>query len=199
MENFNVKVRTEKGKNANYRLRQSGYVPAVLYSNGTSEAVQFEYKEFFKAFGKNISLSKIFDVNVDGANSAKAYIKDYQVDPVTSELLHVDFFKVDDAQKVRTKVAVKLVGTAKGIKVGGIIQKGDRTIGLECAASILPEVVEIDVTELMPGQSIRAKDVVLAEGVRLTTNQYSTLVSLNTTRMSSAEEGEESEEEAATE
>jgi len=196
MENVNLKVRSEKGKNANFRLRQAGNIPAVMYSNGTSEAVQFNFKEFYQVFGSNISLSKVFNVNIDGsegANTAKALVKDYQIDPVTSELLHVDFFKVEENQVVKTKVAVKLVGVPKGIKIGGVVQKGERFVGLECVSELLPEIVEVDITELNPGDSIRAQDIKLADGIKLTSNKFSTIVSVNITRKSQEEDGSEEE------
>jgi len=188
--------RSEFGKNVVRRLRKEGYVPAVVYSHGNSVTIKFKEKEFFKLFRGNISESVIFELSVAGQDEeSMAFVKDYQLDPVTDSLTHVDFFKVTKGEKIQTTVPIEVVGVAKGIKLGGVVDISEREIEVECLPKDLPEKIVVDITELLVDDSIHAKDVELGEGVVLKSNPEGVIAACNPPKaVVEEEELEETEE-----
>lgn len=158
----NAEIRKEFGKNANNRLRMRGYIPAVMYSHGKTENLQILQKDFFKVFKGHISESVLFDVNIiDNQSNPRhqVFVKDYQINPVTDEVIHLDLFKITEGEKIHTRVAVELTGTAKGVRQGGILEFVERELEIECLPTEIPEKVTLDVTNLEIGDSIHIKDI----------------------------------------
>jgi large subunit ribosomal protein L25 len=193
-KSLTIEPRTSFGKNASYRVRKSGFIPGVLYSHGECEQIQIPQKDFFKLFKGKISESVIFDIH----NTSKkddtekmAYVKDYQMDPLTGEILHIDLFKVTKGEKIHTHVPVIFIGTAKGTKLGGILEVDMREIEVECLPKDLPEKIEIDVTEMMVGDSIHVKNIVVGEGVKIMSNLESSVVSVHVPKVVVEEKVEE--------
>jgi large subunit ribosomal protein L25 len=189
-KSLTIEPRTDLGKNASYRVRKSGFIPGVIYSHGECEKIQIPRKDFFKLFKGKISESVIFDIHTKekGDTEKMAYVKDYQMDPLTGEILHIDLFKVTKDEKIHTHVPVEFIGTAKGTKLGGILEVDMREIEVECLPKDLPEKVQIDVTELMVGDSIHVKDIVLAEGVKIMSNPEASVASVHVPKIVVVEE-----------
>jgi large subunit ribosomal protein L25 len=159
---INAEMRPERGKNATYRLRREGFIPAVIYSHGVSEAIKIKKNDFFNIFKGQITESSLIDVTItdkkdDGHH--QVFVKDYQVDPITDELIHVDFFKVTVGEKIHTKVSVEIVGKSEGEKRGGILEVIERELEIECLPRDMPEKIEIDVTKINIGDSIHIEDI----------------------------------------
>lgn len=192
-----AELRKEKGKNQAYRLRQSGFIPAVLYSHGKTEDLKISKAEFFKLFKGHISESVIFDINIsDKKEDAEhmAFVKDYQKNPVTGEILHLDFFKVTKGEKIHTTVALNIIGNAVGVKHGGILEISEREIAIECLPKDLKEKIDVDITNLDVGDSIHAIDLNIGEGIKLMINEDAIIASVVTPK-AVAEEAPEGEEE----
>jgi large subunit ribosomal protein L25 len=99
-------------------------------------------------------------LNLPGGGDARVLVKEYQLDPVTHQLLHADFYRVAMDRVIRVQVSVVAKGEPKGVKQqGGVLDIVHRQIEIECLPADIPNHIEIDVSELMVGQSIRAKDV----------------------------------------
>lgn len=180
---LNATVRTERGKNENRRLKDSGFIPAVIYSHGKAESIKVSKKEFSGLFTHGISESVIFDVVLADRNEElMAFVKDYQQNPMTGEILHLDLFKVTRGEKIHTQVHVELSGTPKGIKMGGVMEVGERMIDLRCLPTELPEKIKIDVASLEVGHSIHVKDLKLAAGIEILTSPETVLVSVHLPR-----------------
>jgi len=199
---LNAFVRPEKGKNNNRRTRNEGFIPAILYSHGESDSIKIPQKEFFDLFKGNISESIIFDLKIKDAENEKqmAFVKSYQMNPETDQVIHLDLFKVTAGELITTQVAIKIFGEPKGTKLGGVLEVTERFIEVECLPKDLPEIVEVDVTELMPGDSIHAKDIKIADSVNLLTSADAVIVALHTLRAAESDEegvGEAAEGEAA--
>lgn len=161
-QSVNAEIRKEFGKNANNRLRMKGYIPAVMYSHGKTENLQILQKDFFKVFKGHVSESVLFDVNIiDNQSNPRhqVFVKDYQINPVTDEVIHLDLFKITEGEKIHTRVAVELTGTAKGVRQGGILEFVERELEIECLPTEIPEKVTLDVTNLEIGDSIHIKDI----------------------------------------
>ncbi len=200
-KSLNVELRTEKGKNANRRLRDSGYIPAVLYSHGESESIKVDKKDFFTLFHGHISESVIFDLKYkDNADLKQmAFVKDYHLDPVSGEVLHLDFFKVTLGEIIHTNVPIEIIGTPVGLKMGGLLEVTERELEIECLPKDLPGKIEVDVTELDVGDSIHAEDLNIGDAVTLMCSGDTVIAAVHMAKVAKAAEGEEEAEEAAIE
>ena len=128
--NLTAQIRTETGKNCNNRLRVQGMIPVVMYSHGKSELLQVNKREFGSVFAKRISESVIVDLDVAGKEKCHIFVKDYQSDPVTDEVIHLDFYKITAGEKIKTTVPVEYKGTPIGVRAAGgevfRLRRGDR-------------------------------------------------------------------------
>ena len=107
-------------------------------------------------------------------------IKDLQRDPLTSRLRHVDFMRVDMTLKVRVKVPVRLVGTAIGVKgQGGVLDFAHREIELECLPSVIPAHIDVDITNLAVGDSVRFEQINLGPNVLITGDAHQVVCSIH--------------------
>ena len=106
-------------------------------------------------------------------------IKDIQRDPVTGRLRHVDFMRVDMTLKVRVKVPVRLVGTSVGVKtLGGVLDFAHREIEIECLPSLIPAHIDVDITNLTVGDSVRFEQIALMPNVIFTGDAHQVVCSV---------------------
>lgn len=163
---LNAEMRTEFGKNASHRLRSQGYIPAVMYSHGKSESLKILQKDFLKIFRGHVSESTLLDITITNRPDDKqhqVFIKEYQMNPVTDVVTHLDLFKITAGEKIHTNVPVVISGTSKGVRGGGILEFVERELEIECLPTEIPEKISIDVTNLEIGDSIHISDL-LKEG-----------------------------------
>jgi large subunit ribosomal protein L25 len=158
--------RETSGKNEARRTRRSGHVPAVLYGGtkddgartGTSIAV--DPKALLHILHSESGANTLITLKLDGAGDTRVLIKDYQLDPITHQLLHADFYRVAMDRAIRVTIPIVLKGEAKGVKQqGGLLEFVRREIEIECLPGDIPEGVEADVSELMLHQGIRVRDI----------------------------------------
>jgi len=171
MERITIQAyrRERTGKGAARSLRRKGELPAVIYRAGISEPIKVPGKEFLKLLKKTRGENILVNLQFPEGNRL-AVIKDYQIDPVTGELLHTDFQEVLLTEKIRVKVKVITTGTPKGVKEqGGILQHGLREIEIEALPDRIPGHIEVDVSSLSVGQSIHVSDLKLEEGIKVLT------------------------------
>ncbi|HPN11113.1 MAG TPA: 50S ribosomal protein L25, partial [Spirochaetota bacterium] len=116
------------------------------------------------------------------------YVKDYQADPMTGEILHLDLFRVTKDERIRTHVKIEFTGTAKGIKLGGILEVDMRELEVECLPMDLPEKIQINVTDLDIGDSIHVKDVNLGDAVKITSIPEASIASVHVPKVAAVEE-----------
>jgi large subunit ribosomal protein L25 len=164
--NLKAQSRTATGKNECNRIRSKGYIPAVMYSHGKTEALQISEHEFSKLFRGHISESVLINMDFEGAPGQNVIIKDYQLDPVSGRVLHLDFYKVTTGEKLHTVVPVIIKGTSKGERLGGIMEVLERELEIECLPTELPEKIEIDVTDLDLAHSIHIRDLPVSGSMR---------------------------------
>src|SRR3954453_20891483 len=178
-----VQPREETGKNANRRSRARGKIPAVVYGGGKeSVSIEVDRKTLVAMRNGHSGETPIFLLKL-GDKERHAMIRNTQVDPVSRQVIHIDFQRVLLDQKVRVAVPVELVGTAVGVKVeGGLIDFVTREVHIECLPADIPKHLEIDVTELHVGQHVAAKDIKLPAGVTLLDEPEKVLASLTHTK-----------------
>ncbi len=163
METFTIegKVREERGKNAARRTRRTGLIPAVLYG-GQKEPVSISVnaKQMARILRSETGHNTIFTVQVAGGKQERTMVKDWQVDPVSGSLLHVDLFRVAMDVRMRVKVPVHTFGEPQGVKVqGGIFEMVTREVEVECLPGDIPEEFKVDVSDLLIGKQLRAADL----------------------------------------
>jgi large subunit ribosomal protein L25 len=163
--------RKETGKNANRRLRDKGFIPAVIYSHGKAENIQIQAKDFSKLFQGKISESVLFDLKINDKDPQTAFVKDVQFNAVTDAIIHLDLYKITKGEKIQTHLPLEIIGTPKGIKLGGQLEIHDRVIDVECLPLDLPEKFIVDVSELMIDESIHAGDLKLGDSIKLISNR----------------------------
>ncbi|MFQ5701686.1 MAG: 50S ribosomal protein L25 [Acidobacteriota bacterium] len=173
----NLVIRTERreelGKNASRRLRSAGMVPAILYGGAKDPVpLMVHPTEVQQILRSGSGENALFGITISGKKvPGQCMIKEQQVDPVTERLVHADFMQVAMDRAVRVHVAVHSVGTARGVKLqGGILDHPLREIELECLPGNIPEGIEVDITDLDLGQSIRVGDLKFAELVKCLTD-----------------------------
>jgi len=163
METFTLEgiVREERGKNAARRTRLTGMVPAVLYGGRKdSMALAVNAKQVKKILRSETGHNTIFTVRVAEGAEEKAMMKDWQVDPLSGALLHVDLLRIDMDVRMRVRVPVHTFGEPQGVKMqGGVFEVVTREVELECLPGDIPEEFKVDVSGLMIGKQLRAGDV----------------------------------------
>ena len=158
--------RETRKKNEARRLRVSGYIPAVVYGGTGKEAVpvSVDPKTLLRILHSDSGVNTLIDLELEGGDSSQVLVKDFQLDPISSELLHVDFYRLAMDKAITVSVPVTLIGEAIGVKQeGGLLDFLNRDIQVECMPAEIPENVEVDVSELSIGDGVRVRDVV--EGV----------------------------------
>jgi large subunit ribosomal protein L25 len=148
------------GKNEARRTRRDGRVPAVLYGTGAPpQPIAVEPKPLLKILHSESGANTLISLKLDGADT-RVLVKEYQLDPITHQLLHADFYRIAMDRAIEVTIPVVIRGEAKGVKQqGGIVEFVRREIEIECLPGDIPEHIEIDVTELMLHQGIRLRDV----------------------------------------
>lgn len=192
-------LRTEVGKKATKAVRKEGLVPCNIY--GGKENLCFSAPE--KAFKSLVYTPdfKIAEINVAGATH-KVIVKDIQTHPVTDRILHIDFVELIDGQSLKAEIPIKLVGTSEGSKQGGALYQKIRRAKVKTTPENLIDAIEVDVTALNMGQSVRISDVIDIEGVEILTNPQTPIASVEVPRALrslAAEEAEAEEVEETTE
>lgn len=153
-------ARSSRGKNEARRLRSGGNVPAVLYGGkGQSVTVAVNAKQVAAILRSASGHNTLFQLNVAGRNEP-AILKDWQVDPLSGRLLHVDLQRVAMDVRMRVKVPVHTAGEPAGVKQqGGIFEVVTREVEIECLPGEIPAEFKVDVSPLMIGMHLRAGDL----------------------------------------
>ncbi|MEW6600754.1 MAG: 50S ribosomal protein L25 [Nitrospirota bacterium] len=176
MEKILVKAdkRPELGKGGARSLRRAGMIPAVVYSGGSSMPIKVHGKQMTKLIysgGGEHALITI-ELNEDGAKTSEhpVLVKDYQRDPVSEELLHVDFMEVSLEKVVKVTVRLDIVKQPAGIKMGGIMQHRLREVEVECLPTQIPDRLEVNAESIEIGHSLHVSDLQVPEGVKIVTD-----------------------------
>lgn len=164
-ETLNVQVRDAHGTRQSKRLRESGVVPAVLYGHGEKTlSLGIPAAEVSTALRHGSRL-----VELKGAVTEKAFIRDLQWDTYGLEVLHMDLTRVSEHERVKVVVAVDLKGEAVGVKEGGVIEHVLHEVQIECSASGIPDKLHVNVSGLKIGDALTAGEMTLPEGVKMLT------------------------------
>jgi large subunit ribosomal protein L25 len=207
-----VEERSERGKNANRRLRAQEKIPANVYGmNLDSYAVSVNPRRVEEILRTASGRNTIFKLSLGGRSSRAVMLREIQRDPLSEQLVHVDFVRVDETKVVTVKVPIQLVGTPLGVKnEGGVLDFVHRNVEVTCLPSAIPEHFDVDVSHLHTNQNVAVKDLVALPGVEIEEDPETIIAVVAEPRMeeepevaeevegeeaAAAEEGEEKAEE----
>ena len=183
------KKRTEVGKKASKLMRKEGMIPCNLYGeakgeNGLPEALAFMIP--MTELRKVVYTPHIYVINLDIEGEAHtAILKELQFHPVTDALLHADFYEINEEKDITIGIPVKLTGLAQGVRDGGRMNLSIRKINVIAKYKEIPEHLDVDVTELRIGKSIKVGDLHY-EGLEFATSKEVIVCSIKATRKSAA-------------
>ena len=165
---INASKRDTQGTGASRRLRRAGRVPGIIYG-GTQDAqsVDLNHKDLYFGLKNEAFHSSVLSLNLDGVKES-VLLRDFQMHPYKPLVLHIDFQRVDANQKIHMKVPLhfKNAELAPGVKLsGGVVSHIMTEAEVLCLPGLLPEFIEVDLSNLESGQTIHLSDLVLPEGV----------------------------------
>ena len=168
-ERINLKVVQREGRGSadSRRLRRQGLIPGVLYGRGkTPHAICIPERDLRRVLTGEGGLHVILDVVLDGQKTTHpSILKDYQQDVLTGRLAHIDLQEVRLDQPIQAQVVVELVGEAQGVTEGGVLSQVVREITVEALPLEVPERIELDVSDMEMGDTLRLADLQSREGV----------------------------------
>ncbi len=192
-----AKMRPDRRKGPARRTRQEGYIPGVVYGPETQPfGVAIEQREFHAAM-KAVEGTSIINLDVEGQKT-KVVIREIQRDPITSNVIHLDFHAISMNKPINVSVPIRFIGTPVGVKTdGGIMQVTMRELAVSCLPADIPEHVEVDVTDLHIGDSVHVQDLSIP-GTRIVSEPQRTVVVIAAPTVMKVEvTAEEEEAEAA--
>jgi large subunit ribosomal protein L25 len=164
-------ARTETGGGPSRRLRREGQVPGVVYqSGGPSIAFTLSDRELRRALLGDGGRTSVIDLRIGGAPARPVIFKEWQVNPVRGDILHVDFQEVDLTETFEAHVAIVLEGTPAGVREGGVLDHSLREVTVRALPDSLPDQIVHDVSDMNVGDAITVADLVAPAGSEIVTD-----------------------------
>jgi large subunit ribosomal protein L25 len=159
--------RADTGKNSARKMRATGRVPAVVYGHGEqTRMLSVDAHELELLFKRVHWENTIIHLTIAGERGdVRALVREVQAHPYRGTVLHVDFQQIHAGEKVTVQVPIRLIGTPPGVKLGGILMNTITDLEVRCLADRIPEVIEVDVSNLAIGDSVHLREITLPEGV----------------------------------
>ncbi len=197
-QKMKAELRDGTGKGVARKLRASGRVPAVLYGRGSNAvAISVDEKDLYHLLHTGAGGNVLVGLQVDGAEHL-ALPREIQRDAIRGSVYHVDFLEVSRDQTIAVDVPIHVVGESVGVKAGGVLEHHLWDLHVECLPGDVPDSIDIDVSALEVGQSVKVADVHAPEGVTILTAEDETVLSVVAPQLAAAlEELEAAEAEAA--
>ncbi len=165
-----VTRRETTGKEVAKKLRRDGKVPAVVYGGHREPvAITVDRKSVSELIQKSEhGIRSVFLLKMAGSDQQRhAMIKELTIDPISRRMTHIDFVRVVMDEKVKVTIPVHTVGTAKGVKEGGLLDFQVRELHVECLPNAIPDSIDVEITDLGGHDYYRVRDLKLPEGVRV--------------------------------
>ncbi len=160
MEKVVIEANERKTINKRSRntLRNEGKVPGVLYGS-RMEPIPIDVTRLEINPLVFTAKTNLISIKLDGHEEYECVIKDVQFDPVTDEVVHFDLIGLTRGEKIQLEVPIHLLGSAVGVKEGGLLQESMHKLNIECLPKDIPQSLELEVTELNIGDSIHVADL----------------------------------------
>lgn len=191
-----VRPRSEYGSAAARRLRREGFVPGILYGRHDPASFSVAERELRRVLSGAGGLHTILDIAIDGGRTSPAILKDYQQDPVKGRLLHIDLQEVRLDEAITASVSVSLIGgeDAPGVREGGVLSQITREINVSALPMEVPEHIDVDVSAMELGGTLRLADIPTVEGATFLDDPDETVLATITAPTREVEPEDEVEE-----
>ena len=174
-----AELRSETGKGANRKLRAAGRVPAVLYGHGErTRSLTLDAHDFSRMLSAVHVENTIIELDIAGEGTVRTLVREIQSHAWREAVLHVDFYQIHAGEKLTVAVPLRFLGTAPGVKAGGMLQHTLDEIEVSCLPDAIPQSFEIDISGLEIGDSVHVSQIALPEGVELVEDADRTVCSL---------------------
>lgn len=193
--------RQETGKSATRKMRAAGRIPAVVYGHGEqTRMLSLDAHELDLLFKRVHWENTLIELSIEGENApVRTLVREVQAHAHKPHLFHVDFQQIHAGELVLVSVPVRLVGTAPGVKAGGVMMQNETDLDIRCMPDNIPGHIEVDVSALDIGDSVHLRDIALPEGAVALIDAERTICTVTPPTVAAVTEPEEAEEEAATE
>ncbi len=180
-QQLSAEIREETGSGPSGRYREEELIPAVLYGREVeTKNLLLDAHEISELLRDGALNNVLVDLQLASDDEKRqVLIKDADLDPVSSDLLHVDLHQVSPEDRVQVKVPVKLTGESPGVEQeDGILDKPVRTLRIDCQASEIPSQIDVSIAEMEIGDKIFVRDLEVGENIDILTDQDRVLVSV---------------------
>jgi len=161
---ISAEKKTNSGKKAAKATRAAGLIPAIIYGGGSETQIAVKHNDVKSIIYTNEFL--VAEILVDG-ESHNCFVKEVQMHPVTDEIVHIDFIRLVDSVPVKISLPIIFTGSPIGVKDGGSFLQQVRKIRIKALPKNIIPALKVDISELGLGQSIKVKDLEVAEGVQI--------------------------------
>jgi large subunit ribosomal protein L25 len=166
MQNLVASSRTKTGKGHNRRLRAAGDVPCVVYGGaGEVSSLSVKSAELLRLLRGAHRRNTLIGLEIDGKDADPVLVTELQSDPITRQLIHVDFVRVDLKSPITVKVPVEMTGRAKGVLAGGRMRLVRRVVDVSCLPEAIPASFPVDVSPLDGDDAFRFSECPAADGI----------------------------------
>jgi large subunit ribosomal protein L25 len=189
-------LREQSGTRNSIALREQGKLPAVVYGHKKETiSIALDTREFLDLLHHG---QRIFDVELADVKDT-LLVKDLQYNYLGDTVIHADLMRVNLSERVTVEVMIKLVGTAAGTHMGGMVEEIMNNVEIECAVRDIPECIQVDIKDLGLDQTLRAGDIKLPDGMALMTDPSAPVVGCHESKAAVADEEIAEDEEAVAE
>lgn len=166
-----AKLRTGAGKGPARRTRQGGLVPACVYGKHLEKPlnIALDGKALRAAINTPKKMNTVLGLSIEGKEHM-VLLKDYQLEPVSRELLHADFIDVRENEQVKVKIPVVLTGKSVGVLEGGILSQMRRELEVWALPGAIPLNIEVDITPMKIASALHVNDIKMPAGITVKTN-----------------------------
>ncbi len=170
--------REAAGKGAARGMRRAGHLPGVLYGR-KNEVIPIQintrgFQDFLQNYGENAFIN----LEIVDHGTESVMVKEIQRDPVSNQLLHTDLLRISMDEPITSAATIVLVGSAPGIQEGGILEFPHRQLTLHCLPTLLPEEIEVDISELEIDNRLSVEDISLPEGIEILDDPHTRIVAV---------------------
>lgn len=182
--NLTANPRNDRGTGVARKLRQSGQVPAIIYGHSRQpQSLAIDTRELERLLDRVSAASTVIELSIDG-RTARTLIREIQRHPVKRSILHVDFQELVAGEKVTVSIPLVFVGSAAGVREGGILDQVMHELTIRVDPSNIPNHVDVDVGPLVIGHSIHVGELKIPDGVEVLDDEDATVCTVSAPRAS---------------
>ncbi len=174
-------IREKPGKKTSKKLRKKGLIPAIIYGSHIDPIpIYVKFSELESILNKHKGETLLFNLKIENEKPSQiqAILKEYQIDPVTDKIIHIDFLAIHEKNLITIDVPLEFIGKPVGITKGGVLEILLHELSIECLPSNIPDKIQVDISNLDIGDVLHVKDIKVPEGVKVIEDPEETVVTI---------------------